>query len=84
MTGLDVLKDKIMEVACLVTDSNLNIVAESPPVVIQQPSIILDNMNEWCQKQHGQVSWIHYIFFFFVLETQDILIQVSILKYGFS
>ncbi|GJQ69547.1 hypothetical protein Trydic_g6646 [Trypoxylus dichotomus] len=54
MTGLDVINDKIMEVACLVTDSDLNIVAEAPPIIIQQPSTILDNMNEWCKKQHGQ------------------------------
>ncbi|KAI4457332.1 oligoribonuclease mitochondrial [Holotrichia oblita] len=54
MTGLDVIKDKIMELACLITDSNLNIIAEAPRIVIQQPSIVLDNMNEWCIKQHGK------------------------------
>ncbi|KAF7284236.1 hypothetical protein GWI33_022387 [Rhynchophorus ferrugineus] len=54
MTGLDADKDKIMEVACLVTDSDLNIVAESPDIYINQPKEILDKMNEWCIKQHGK------------------------------
>lgn len=57
MTGLDVRKDKIMEIACLVTDSDLNIVAEAPRLVIQQPSNILESMNDWCKKQHGKVSF---------------------------
>lgn len=55
MTGLDVDKDKIMEIACLVTDSDLNIVAESSNLVINQPKEILDGMDEWCIKQHGKV-----------------------------
>lgn len=55
MTGLQVTKDKIMEVACLVTDSNLNIIAEGPDIVVHQPKHILENMNEWCIKQHGKV-----------------------------
>ncbi|KAK9758735.1 Exonuclease [Popillia japonica] len=54
MTGLDIIKDKIMELACLITDSNLNIIAEAPRIVIQQPSLLLDNMDEWCTKQHGK------------------------------
>lgn len=57
MTGLDIIKDKIMELACLITDSNLNIIAEAPRIVIQQPSLLLDNMDEWCTKQHGKVSF---------------------------
>lgn len=55
MSGLDVDNDRIMEVAVLVTDANLNIVAEGPDLVIHQPPKILDNMNEWCIKQHGKV-----------------------------
>ncbi|XP_044756086.1 oligoribonuclease, mitochondrial isoform X4 [Coccinella septempunctata] len=56
MTGLDIEKDKIMEVACLVTDSQLNIIAEGPDLVINQPKNILDNMNEWCKIQHGKTG----------------------------
>lgn len=55
MTGLNIDEDKIMEVACLITDSNLNIVAEGPDIVIHQPEKVLNNMKEWCIKQHGKV-----------------------------
>ncbi|KAJ8934792.1 hypothetical protein NQ318_002348, partial [Aromia moschata] len=56
MTGLNVDQDKIMEVACLVTDSDLNIVAEGPDIVIHQPENILNNMHEWCVNQHGKTG----------------------------
>lgn len=55
MTGLDIEKDKIMEVACIVTDDKLNIVAEGPNIVINQPKELLDTMNDWCKDQHGKV-----------------------------
>lgn len=55
MTGLNVDKDRIMEIACLITDSDLNIVAESPDIIIKQPKELLDSMDEWCTKQHGKV-----------------------------
>ncbi|ENN74062.1 hypothetical protein YQE_09352, partial [Dendroctonus ponderosae] len=48
MTGLNVDQDKIMEVACIVTDTDLNIVAEGLEIVINQPKETLDNMHE-CQ-----------------------------------
>lgn len=54
MTGLDVQKDKILEVSCLITDKDLNIVAESPTLVINQPEELLSSMNEWCVKHHGE------------------------------
>ncbi|CAG9856483.1 unnamed protein product [Phyllotreta striolata] len=56
MTGLEVDKDKIMEIACLVTDADLNVVAEGPDIIIHQPKTILDNMNSWCKKQHKKTG----------------------------
>ena len=47
MTGLDPEKHHIIEIACLVTDSNLNIVAEGPEIAIFQDEDILSLMNEW-------------------------------------
>lgn len=55
MTGLDIDKDHILEIACLVTDADLNVVATGPNLVIHQPDSILDNMNSWCVAQHGEV-----------------------------
>lgn len=53
MTGLNEAKDQIIEMACLITDDMLNIVAEGPDIIIHQPDSILNAMDEWCQKHHG-------------------------------
>lgn len=55
MTGLDTEKDRIMEIAVIVTDSDLEVIKEGPNLVIKVEDKILDNMNEWCQKHHGEV-----------------------------
>ncbi|CAH2084952.1 unnamed protein product [Euphydryas editha] len=54
MTGLDINKDHILEIACLVTDANLNVIAEGPNIIIHQPDEILNAMNDWCIAQHGE------------------------------
>ena len=53
MTGLDYNNDVILEIACIITDTNLNIVAEGPNLIIHQPDELLDGMNEWCLQTHG-------------------------------
>ncbi|XP_020504582.1 small fragment nuclease isoform X2 [Labrus bergylta] len=54
MTGLDIEKDQIIEMACIITDSELKIVAEGPNLIIKQPDTLLDGMSEWCQEHHGK------------------------------
>jgi oligoribonuclease len=54
MTGLDPETEHVLEIATLVTDGELEIIAEGPDLVIHQPDAILDNMGEWCQEHHGQ------------------------------
>lgn len=54
MTGLNVFTDKILEVSCLITDQDLNIVAEGPCFAINQPKEVLETMNEWCMKHHNE------------------------------
>ena len=54
MTGLDPDNDHIIEIATIVTDAELNILAEGPMLAIHQPDSILDAMDEWNTKQHGQ------------------------------
>ncbi|XP_063799564.1 oligoribonuclease, mitochondrial [Pseudophryne corroboree] len=54
MTGLDIRKDQIIEMACLITDSDLRILAEGPNLIIKQPDELLDGMSEWCKEHHGQ------------------------------
>jgi oligoribonuclease len=53
MTGLEVTQDKILEIAAVVTDKDLQIIAEGPSLVIHQSDEILESMNEWCKKQHA-------------------------------
>ena len=53
MTGLDPEKERIIEIATIITDSNLTIVAEGPNLVINQPKELIENMDEWNTKQHG-------------------------------
>jgi len=53
MTGLDPNAEKVLEIASLITDAELEIVAEGPELVIHQPDEILDNMGEWCREHHG-------------------------------
>lgn len=53
MTGLDPDKERIIEMASIVTDSELNIVAEGPVIAVHQPDSLLDAMDEWCTTTHG-------------------------------
>jgi oligoribonuclease len=52
MTGLNPDADVILEIATVVTDAELNIVAEGPVFAISAPPEILEGMDEWNQKQH--------------------------------
>ena len=53
MTGLDTNNDAIIEIATIVTDDQLNLVAEGPIIAIHQPDSALEAMDEWNTKQHG-------------------------------
>ena len=61
MTGLDPEKHHIIEIACLVTNSNLDISAEGPEIAIYQDDDILDLMNEWNIKQHNSSGLVEKI-----------------------
>ena len=54
MTGLSPDSDSVLEIATLVTDKQLNILAEGPVVAIHQNDAVLAAMGEWCTRQHGQ------------------------------
>lgn len=53
MTGLDTLNDLIIEIATVVTDKDLNILAEGPVIAIHQTDARMAQMDDWNQKQHG-------------------------------
>lgn len=54
MTGLDPESDSIIEIATVVTDSDLNILAEGPEIIIHESKEKMDMMDEWCTKHHGE------------------------------
>ncbi|XP_062219023.1 oligoribonuclease-like isoform X2 [Phragmites australis] len=53
MTGLDITKDRILEIACIITDGKLTKQIEGPDLVISQSKDCLDNMGEWCKTHHA-------------------------------
>jgi len=54
MTGLDTGLDSILEIATVVTDANLEILAEGPELAIAHPLSRLEAMDEWNRNQHGK------------------------------
>ena len=53
MTGLEPETDVVLEIATIITDSQLNILAEGPVFAISQSDDVLDNMSDWCIEHHG-------------------------------
>ena len=53
MTGLNPLHDRIIELAVIITDANLNVLAESESFAINQPASYLDGMDAWNTRQHN-------------------------------
>lgn len=53
MTGLKPDTDHIIEIATVVTDKHLNVLAEGPVLAIHQPDSVLEAMDDWNRKQHG-------------------------------
>ena len=56
MSGLDINKEHILEIACLITDADLNVVAEGPELIIHQSDAVLDGMDDWCKQTHGKTG----------------------------
>lgn len=63
MTGLDTDHDEIIEIATIVTDKDLNILAEGPVLAIFQPDEKLNAMDTWNTKQHGKSGLIDRVKF---------------------
>ena len=54
MTGLDTDRDGILEIATVVTDGQLNVLAEGPELAIAHPLATLEAMDDWNRNQHGK------------------------------
>lgn len=53
MTGLDPDTEHVLEIATLITNAELEIIAEGPDIVVHQSDEILDAMGDWCREHHG-------------------------------
>ena len=56
MTGLNPEADRIIEVATIVTDSQLNVLAEGPVIAVHQEDQIMNSMDEWNTRTHGKTG----------------------------
>jgi oligoribonuclease len=61
MTGLEPDRDRIIEIAMIVTDVNLNVLAESPVIVVHQSEVVLDAMDDWNKNTHGKSGLIERV-----------------------
>jgi oligoribonuclease len=61
MTGLSPDTDRIIEVAMVITDSNLEVVAEAPTLVVHQPDTVLDGMDAWNKSTHKKSGLIERV-----------------------
>lgn len=68
LTGLDHYRDKILEVACIVTNKDLVPMDAGVSYVVKQPETVLSSMNPWCIDHHGKVS---------IVKVKRLLIQSS-------
>jgi len=61
MTGLDTVNDTIIEIATLVTDAELNLLAEGPSIAVHQDEAVLARMDEWNTRQHAQSGLVQRV-----------------------
>ena len=54
MTGLDTTRDQIIEIATVVTNNDLDVLAEGPVLAIHQSDDVLENMDDWNTRQHAR------------------------------
>ena len=61
MTGLDPEKERIIEIAVVVTEADLTVVAEGPVIVVHQSDALLDAMDNWNKGTHGRSGLIEKV-----------------------
>lgn len=70
MTGLEPEKDRVIEIATIVTDSHLNVLAEGPVLAIHQNESLLAGMDDWNTKQHNQSGLVKRVLESSITEAQ--------------
>lgn len=80
MTGLDPDHDRVIEIAAIVTDAELNILAEGPVFVIHQADEVLDKMDAWNKGTHGRSGLIDKVRASTVTEDEASVQMISFLR----
>ncbi len=80
MTGLDPDNDRVIEIAAIVTDAELNILAEGPVFVIHQTDEVLDKMDAWNKGTHGRSGLIDKVKASTVTEDEASAQMISFLR----
>ncbi len=80
MTGLDPQTDRIIEIASIVTDAELNILAEGPVIAIHQEDSLLDAMDEWNTSHHTASGLVERVCSSSFTEEQAAINTVEFLK----
>ena len=80
MTGLDPQKERIIEIATVVTDSELNVLAEGPSIAINQPNELIQAMDQWNTNQHGKSGLTERVLNSTVTEAQAESATLEFLK----
>ncbi len=61
MTGLDTIEDRIIEIATIVTDKDLNLIEEGPVIAIKTPEKAIEEMDDWNTNQHNKSGLVDRI-----------------------
>ena len=80
MTGLDPDNDRVIEIAAIVTDADLNILAEGPVFAIHQTDEVLDKMDAWNKGTHGRSGLIEKVRASTVTEEEASMQMISFLR----
>lgn len=80
MTGLEPDQDRIIEIATVVTDAHLNILAEGPVIAVLQSKALLDGMDSWNTKQHNQSGLVKRVLGSELGESQAEQLTLEFLK----
>ena len=80
MTGLDPDNDCVIEIAAIVTDAELNILAEGPVFAIHQSDAVLDKMDAWNKGTHGRSGLIEKVRASTVTEAEASAQMISFLR----
>jgi oligoribonuclease len=80
MTGLEPEQDRIIEIATIVTDAHLNILAEGPVFAVSQPKELINGMDSWNTRQHNQSGLVTRVLESDVSESQAEQLTIDFLK----